>query len=520
MRPHLRALIGGLLVVAAAQPARTAIPDGTASAPPQIVLMEGRGRQLVFVAEKSTQDFHVYEWKDGRARLVETLPCTTGKARGDKRIEGDLKTPEGAYRFLRYIDGDQLPPLYGAGAFVMDYPNPFDIVDRKTGSGIWMHGVETDERVHVALDTRGCVALANSSIEKLRPLARLRDTPIVVVERLEGVPPGRVASDASAMRAFVERWRAAWESKDMDGYLALHAPDFLAEGRDLLAWSRQKREVARTEGPRRIGVDELTVLREKERWWVSFRQEYSTAGHRDVGRKTLFVRGADPPAWRIVSEQWRALDGSFRVIEPVEATPRMTPELVAAIAPDAAPVTPKARRTPTPPPRRSAAPAPVPAPAQPPASAEVPTANPAPDAPAASAPAPASAPAAQSAVAPAVERRIARLAARLAAPSVNRRTFQLFAPHVQRQGESLLVQVQLLNLRATSERTGALIVMLPQAEGRPAETSSAEPFAVKQGRLVVLNLPDAELPMRIGLLVRDEAGNVALEQQLVIDELP
>ena len=120
----------------------------------------------------------------------------------------------------------------------------------------------------------------------------------------------------------------------------------------------------------------------------------------------------------------------------------------------------------------------------------------------------------------AVERRSARLAARLETPSTTRRTFQLFGPHVQRQGESLLVQVQLLNLRATSERTGALIVMLPQAEGRPAEPPRAEPFAVKQGRLVVLNLPDAELPLRIGLIVRDEAGNVALEQQLVIDELP
>ena len=505
----------------AAGAARAAAPDGVSLAPPQIVLMEGKGRKIAFVAEKSTQSFFVYEWKDGGAKLLETLPCTTGKAPGDKSVEGDLKTPEGVYRFLRYIDGRQLPPLYGAGAFVMDYPNPFDVLDRKTGSGIWMHGVEKDERVHVARDTRGCVALANPAIERLRPLVRLGDTPIVVVERLTGVPVASVAADAAAMRAFVERWRGSWESKDMDGYLALYAPDFLAEGRDLRSWNRHKRDLARNEGERRIGVADLAVLREKDRWWVSFRQEYAAAGHRDVGRKTLFVRGAGPAAWRIVSETWRAGDGPFQLVDPDEVQPRLTPALVAAIAPDAAPAAriakPAAPSAPAPRPAPS-----VPAPAPPTETPEPETTEPeTPVPPPPSAPAPAPAPAVDvAATAPSAPRRSARLSARLEPASITRRTYQLFAPHVKREGESLLVQVQLLNLRATSTRTGALVVSLPQLPGRPAEPPRTEPFAVKQGRLVAVSVPDADLPLRIGLLVRDEAGNVTLQQDLVVEELP
>lgn len=513
MRLILRAWMLSCALAALTGPAAQAAaapPDGVSSAPPQIVLMEGEGRQLAFLTEKSSQRFHVYEWKDGRARLVETLPCTTGKATGDKRVEGDLKTPEGAYRFLRYIDGSQLPPLYGAGAFVMDYPNPFDRRDRKTGSGIWMHGVETNDRVHVARDTRGCVALANPDVERLRPLIRLHDTPIIVVERLEGVPPERVAADAAAMKAFVEGWRAAWESKDMDAYERRYAPDFAADGRDVRSWMRQKRELARSESVRRIGADDLTILRERDRWWVSFRQEYSTPGHSDVGRKTLFIRGTGPSDWAIVGEQWRPLRGGFRLVEPVEpAAPRMSPALLAAIAPDAAPASAIAQ-----------APRPAPESAPPPAAA-VAEASPAPEAsqeapdaveiaePAAPAPpeAPMAAPS-----------RSARLGARLEAARSTRRTYQLFAPHVQRQGESLLVQVQLLNLRATTARAGALVLTLPG--GQAAEPPQVEPFTVKQGRLISLALPDAELPLRVGIQVRDEAGNVALDQDLVIEELP
>jgi hypothetical protein len=75
-------------------------------------------------------------------------------------------------------------------------------------------------------------------------------------------------------------------------------------------------------------------------------------------------------------------------------------------------------------------------------------------------------------------------------------------------------------VRATTLHAGALVVTLPHAAGAPPEPPQAEPFAVKQGKLVALTLPDPVLPARIGLLVRDEAGNVALDQDLVIEAVP
>ena len=483
---------------------------GAPAPAPLVLLREG---DVALVAEKSTQRLHLYEWRDGHARFVETLPCTTGKVRGDKQSEGDLRTPEGAYRFLRAIPGRQLPPLYGAGALTMDYPNPFDQLDGKTGSGIWMHGVEHDDRVTVACDTRGCVALRNGDFERVRRLVRLQDTPIVVVERLATVPLESLEREAEAVQGFVESWRRDWEAGALDAYLARYDSRFLADGRGKEAWARQKREIARDEPERRIAVSTLTILREKDRWWVSFTQEYAASGHHDIGRKTLYLRGT-PPSLRIVSESWRPLDLPKRLEEPGEPEPRMTPARVAARAPEAAPtatVAQAAKHEPAAPePARPSAPEPAPAP-------------PAPDTPEATAPSPPAATAAAapeppaSAPAPAKAR---RLSARLDAPRTTRRTFSLFAPHVQRVGESLLVQVQLLNAHATSARTGVLVVTLPSAPGVPPPPPQIEPFAVKQGRLIALTLPDAGLPLRVGLLVRDEGGKVALDQDLVLDEAP
>ena len=162
------------------------LATGAAPRPDALIhVAAGEEPETVLLVEKASQRLFVYQSHAGRLELLRTLPCTTGRADGDKRVEGDLKTPEGVYWFERYIPGRSLPPLYGAGALTMDYPNDFDRLDGKTGSGIWMHGVETDDRVHVSRDTRGCVALRNSDFDDLLPLISLGRTPIVVVESIQ-----------------------------------------------------------------------------------------------------------------------------------------------------------------------------------------------------------------------------------------------------------------------------------------------------------------------------------------------
>ena len=191
--PSLRLLLP-LLGLLAAWPATPALADPRPS-PLLHVAADGEEGEIVLLVEKSTQTMFVYRCRGTEAELVRTLPCTTGKAAGDKQVEGDLKTPEGVYWFRRYIPDESLPPLYGAGALTMDYPNDFDRHAGKTGSGIWMHGVETNDRVEIARDTRGCVALRNDHFDEVLPLVRLGRTPIIVVKYLAEKDVFYVAAD-------------------------------------------------------------------------------------------------------------------------------------------------------------------------------------------------------------------------------------------------------------------------------------------------------------------------------------
>jgi murein L,D-transpeptidase YafK len=291
--------------------------------------------------EKATQTLHVVDCTRGEPRLERMLSCTTGRNAGDKRAEGDLRTPEGVYLFTRYIPGSALPPLYGAGALVMDYPNHLDVLDRKTGGGIWLHGVETDDRVHVRQDTRGCVAVRNDHFEWLRGRILLNETPVLVTERLRLEAASEVRQRSRDLQRLVEEWRRAWESEDLERYLAHYDASFWSDGKDREGWARHKRTLAERYRAIAVGIDEPFILREKDRLWVSFRQEYVSDGHRDVGLKTLTLRAAPPeapgPPWSIVGEAWRPLESRFEILDPGAVVARLTLEDVARLAPDAAP---------------------------------------------------------------------------------------------------------------------------------------------------------------------------------------
>ena len=61
---------------------------------------------------------------------------------GDKLKEGDLKTPVGAYHITRHFKpSDQ---YYGPAAFSLSYPNLYDSLRKRDGSGIWIHGLPFD----------------------------------------------------------------------------------------------------------------------------------------------------------------------------------------------------------------------------------------------------------------------------------------------------------------------------------------------------------------------------------------
>jgi murein L,D-transpeptidase YafK len=482
-----RAALGGtcLALAAVATAAAASRPS------PLLHVAAGPEPETVLIVEKDRQRLLVYECRGAEARLLRELPCTTGKAAGDKRVEGDLKTPEGVYWFRRYIPDEALPPLYGAGALTMDYPNDFDRHSGKTGSGIWMHGVETDDRVEIARDTRGCVALRNDDFRRLLPLITLGRTPIVVVKSLEQADPSHLAAQASDLRALLDDWRRAWEAKDLPRYLAHYHESFRAPGHDgLTSWARHKAQLAQRYAGIRVGIDDVTMLREKDRAWLTFRQEYASDGHRDVGLKTLALLADGGHGWRILSERWRPLDEDFLLIDPDDLEP-LSPTLLASLYPDAAASGPA--------PSEQVAPVLEDAPTPPPVEAP---------------------PEAVEAEASAPDLRPRVLRVDLRPEQTGRRAFRLLAPHARMTPVGIRIQVQLLNTRPTRERQGVLewTARVPGLAPLGSEPSR-RPLTLRQGELLRIDLPLHAEPGRVTIEVRvdDAAGRLGLRQALVLD---
>jgi len=202
-------------------------------------MVEGTFHALI--VDKSQQRLTVWEIKDGQPSIAESYKCSTGENDGDKWVRGDMKTPEGVYFFCSVIDGRSLPAKYGLWAFTTDYPNFVDRRHGKSGDGIWLHG--RDKPLNGKPDSNGCVALENQDLIKVSRFIRLQSTPLIVVDKVIMAPRSVVMENERRVRDFIQSWRSAWGSRDLDAYMAHYSNNFQSGWFDFAAWKEKKRKL-------------------------------------------------------------------------------------------------------------------------------------------------------------------------------------------------------------------------------------------------------------------------------------
>lgn len=160
--------------------------------------------------------------------LVSNFYVTVGRNGVNKRTEGDQRTPLGVYFVGRQIPSDRLPELYGKGALTMNYPNDWDRQLGRTGSGIWLHGVPSDQFARVPQASDGCVVLSNPDIGFLMSSIDRR-TPVLIAEKLEWVSP-QSTQQQHAQDPFmrhIEQWQTAWRQNNTAGLGALYSAELM-----------------------------------------------------------------------------------------------------------------------------------------------------------------------------------------------------------------------------------------------------------------------------------------------------
>lgn len=258
---------------------------------PRFLLQLAPSQKSALVVDASRSRVYVYENDAGIPRLTEHFYSSLGKRGIDKEHEGDQKTPVGVYHITSRIAGSELPDLYGWGAFPLDYPNEWDRLQRRTGYGIWIHGVPADTYARPPQASDGCIALANPEIEQLSHHVRPGATPVVIARRIEWVSPAEWRAEREEFLGALEAWRVDWESRDGERYLAHYATGFRSNGMDLDRWRAHKRRVNAAKAWIKVSLVNVSILRDPgapARMVVTFDQDYRSNNLAQESRKRQY----------------------------------------------------------------------------------------------------------------------------------------------------------------------------------------------------------------------------------------
>ena len=302
---------------------------------PRYLMRFDPAQKHAIVVDAGRSRVYVYENAQGSPRLVAHYYSSIGKQGVAKAIEGDQKTPLGVYHVSSHIPGSKLPDLYGWGAFPINYPNEWDRMRGKTGHGIWVHGVPSDNYARAPKASDGCLALANPDMGELAQRVQVGVTPVIIAERVEWTPVATWRAEREQFLSAIEAWRTSWESRDMERYLSHYSKTFRSDAMDLSQWAAHKRRVNAAKTWIKVSLKNMSIFRspgKQDLVVVTFDQDYRSSSHGQQSRKRQY---------------WIAEQGKWKIAyaAPLRASVLAFPQSFRPGPPPASPAAPRIHKT-------------------------------------------------------------------------------------------------------------------------------------------------------------------------------
>ncbi len=259
----------------------------------------------VLLADLAERRLYLLEHRDSQLRVLRHMYATIGKNGTRKQVQDDGRTPVGIYTVTQYLDDANLPELYGSGAFPVDYPNSWDRRARRTGYGIWVHGVPRDQFSRPPLSSEGCVAVGNEDLNSLKPFVEPGSTRVVFSDRVRWLAREEQRARAQRFQETLEDWRGRWNALDTEAYLAYYADDFSNGKMNREQFAAHKRRVNAHKNFVQVEITDLSIFDypdEQDLRLVEFRQNYRSDTYKEISRKQQFWRRGADGRWRIVQE--------------------------------------------------------------------------------------------------------------------------------------------------------------------------------------------------------------------------
>lgn len=267
---------------------------------PVVFNISARAIPDVLVVDKSKQTLFVLQSTDSNSvSTIQEFRITTGRNDGAKQKAGDLKTPEGIYKIISKISGNNLPEIYGPFAFVLNYPNFADKVFHHNGLNIWIHG--RNEKI-VDKQTEGCISMENGHLIDLAKFITISKTPVIIFDNLVKTTAKQYDESSRMWNDYFNRWLITWSEGDTATYFNFYSPLFRDNVyQNLNQFKIHKKRIEELYKWKDVAAHDLYILSSKIETHICFTQEYLCPNFYSKGVKTLILI-PDRSAWKIVGE--------------------------------------------------------------------------------------------------------------------------------------------------------------------------------------------------------------------------
>ena len=277
---------------------------------PENILFLAKDQPYVIVVDQEKSRIYVFRNEQGTPVLEDDYFITIGLKGYGKQKRGDQKTPTGIYHVTKSIDGEELPDLYGLGAFPISYPNVWDIRKERTGGGIWIHGTPSNTYNRSPWASNGCIVVSNPDFTRIdRYINPDIHTPVIVAQQVTWLTAVQWQQQRKEMLKVLSSWVADWESNDHATYRQHYSQtEYFAYSRNFKNWDGYKKRMNRDKTDVKVEYSNLNVFNypgEDNLILMQFAQSYTSNDLDLESPKEIYWRKTDN-RWQIVYEGMRS----------------------------------------------------------------------------------------------------------------------------------------------------------------------------------------------------------------------
>ena len=254
--------------------------------------------KYVMLCQKNLKDITLYDTQKEQELFSSSV--LVGEKNGDKKKEGDLKTPTGVYEITKRLT--KIDSFYGPLALTTNYPNIYDKMQGKTGHGIWIHGLPQKEQREEF--TKGCIALDNTKIKKLDNSINIDNSVLLISQNRFNKTSKK---EMSIVLSNIFKWKNAWKNSNIKEYLSFYNKDFQkADGQNLKKFKKHKTKIFKKGERKTINFSNINIIpypneSNKKLFKIVMDEYYKTRNYKFEGKKKLYIQ-IDNDSFSILTE--------------------------------------------------------------------------------------------------------------------------------------------------------------------------------------------------------------------------